>query len=112
MTHTPGTVSIARGVNVDTSDISIGQAVVNFIVAQATSSRRAAHLEKKIQSTQFDRDRGVGILVDDAGAREHLANALKFDRNVMKLARGSWGTGFGRTGTILDVKVTIWNVEV
>lgn len=105
-------INTASAVNVDPSDIATGQSVVNFIVAQATAARRARHLERKIQSIQFDREKGVGVLVDDDGARQHLANALKFDPKVTKLRPRREGTPYCRTGTIFGIEVTIWNVEV
>ena len=101
--------------NVDTRSIGTGLAIANVIVQEAERDRSSGtHLRGKIQSVSYDRDRGIGILVDDEGARQHLAAALGFNikgRPVNYRLAGI-GNGRGRTGEMHGFQVTIWNVEV
>lgn len=109
------TLSTAVLKNVDTRSIGTGLALANVIVQEAERDRASGtHLKGKIQSVQYDRDRGIGILVVDEGARQHLAAALGFNvkgRPVSYRLAGV-GAGKGRTGTMNGYPVTIWNVEV
>lgn len=95
--------------NVQTRNIGTGLALANIIVSEA---ERRTDMEGKIQSAQYDRDRGIGILVKDEGTRQHLANALGFNtkgRPSQYKVNGS--TGYGRKGQMFGYDVTIWNVD-
>jgi|1186.fasta_scaffold1220005_1 hypothetical protein len=109
-TNSETTVRSIYEVHPDPTDAVAGTALVTYIVAVAA---RRDRLRTSIISTQFHQKRGIGILVKDAGQREHLANALGFER-------ASWnrvefktpeGTGHARVGTIEGVEVHIWNLE-
>lgn len=94
--------------NIDTTNAPSGLNVASLI---ATESERREHLRGHIVSAQWDRDRGIGILVDDAGHRQHLANALGFDPEITRY-QTQFGTGFARTSNdFAGYKVTIWNLE-
>lgn len=97
--------------NVDTRSIATGLAVANVIVAEA---ERREHLEGKILSVQYERERGIGILVSNAGERQHLAAALGFNtRGRTKQYKVSGiGVGEAREGQMLGYTVSIWNLEV
>ena len=97
--------------NVAADSISTGLAVANVIVAEA---ERRPDLKGKIQSVQYDRTRGIGVLVVGEGDRQHLANALGFNTRgrPTRYSVGSVGVGYGRKGKMLGFDVTIWNVEV
>jgi hypothetical protein len=97
-------------VHPDPTDVVAGAALVTYIVAVAA---KRDHLRTAITSVQFDAERGIGILVQDAGQREHLANALGFERSewARETYRSNVGTGSARLGTIEGVEVRIWNLE-
>lgn len=94
--------------NVDPNRITSGMAVASLIAAEA--ERRE---DIKVQSVQYDRDRGIGVLVEDAGDRQHLAAALGLNtRGRTTTFRVSGiGVGEGRSGEMLGYKVTVWNLE-
>jgi hypothetical protein len=100
--------SIASVKNADTTSPVTGIAVTNLIVAEAA---RRVHLADGILSAQWDRERGIGLLMADAGQRQHLANALDFDKTVETFYVRSIGTGLSRSGTMFGFTVTIWNLE-
>lgn len=111
------TTTLAEAVlkNVDSRSIGTGLAVAQVIVQEAERDRRSGtHLKGKIQSVQYDRDRGIGILVVDEGARQHLAAALGFNTRgrPVNFRLNGIGAGRGRTGEMFGYQVTIWNVEV
>jgi hypothetical protein len=93
--------------NAETTSPLQGHAVIALILAVA---ERRPHLQASIQSFQYDQERGIGILVKDAGHREHLANALKFDKKVY-LRPQMLGSELLREGEIEGVHVVIWNLE-
>lgn len=108
-THTAAVRSIYE-VHPDPTDVVSGLALVTYIASVAARRER---LKKAIVSAMFDENRGIGILVRDAGMREHLANALGFDRTAEARSEFSVpeGTGYARRGTIEGVDVIVWNVE-
>lgn len=98
-------------VNADPADAVTGHAVLGLILAAAA---RRPHLRNAIESFQFDTERGIGVLVKDAGQRQHLANALGFAPKVTSFrvnSGGFQGTGNRRNSVIEGIKVTIWNYE-
>ncbi len=108
MTTKQGTYASGTIVNADGTNAASGAAIIATVVAEAP---RRTHLVDGIVSVQWDRERGVGILVDNAGQRQHLANALKFDPAVWAINMRALGQGYARGGTLLGHDVTIWNVE-
>lgn len=111
------TTTLAEAVlkNVDSRSIGTGLAVAQVIVQEAERDRQSGtHLKGAIQSVSYDRDRGIGILVNSEGARQHLAAALGFNTKgrPVNYRTNGLGTGKGRTGEMLGYQVTIWNVEV
>lgn len=108
-TNSPVVRSIYQ-VNPEPADVVSGAALLTYIVSVAA---RREHLRDSVLSIQFDRVRGIGILVKDAGSREHLANALGMPRDAgsYKENRTNVGTGMARVGTIECVEVWIWNLE-
>ena len=108
MTKT-STLSEAILKNIDASNATTGVAVASLIMAEAN---RREHLAGHVASIQWDRSRGIGVLVDDAGHRQHLANALALNPSIIKISNtGGLGTGYGRMGTFTGYAVTVWNVE-
>lgn len=103
-------------VNVDPADAGTGYAIIGLVIAQVNKPSRT-RLHGALLSFQFDSEHGVGILVRDAAARQHLANALRLggpkDVTETRLTyQGVKGTGYFRDGTIEDIPVKIWNFEV
>lgn len=94
--------------NADTTNPFQGNAVIAIVLAAAA---QRDDLRTGIVSFQYDAERGVGILVKDAGVRQHLANALRFEKTVEYFPVSKLGTGFTRTGEIEGVGVRIWNLE-
>lgn len=96
--------------NVQTEDANTGLAVAHLIMAEAN---RREHLAGGVASVQWDRGRGIGVLVDDAGQMRHLAHALSLSTDMLprKIDGGHQGTGRGKTGTFAGYQVTIWYVE-
>lgn len=94
--------------NVDTSNCFQGNAVVALILAAAA---QRDHTRNGLVSFQYDATRGVGVLVVDAGVRQHLANSLKFDSIVSEVRVNGMCLGYCRTGKIEGIDVTIWNLE-
>lgn len=111
MTKTSSSLSAAVLKNVETEDATSGLAVASLIMAEAN---RREHLAGGVQSIQWDRKRGIGVLVDDAGQMIHLANALSLTVSMVPRALdgGRRGVGRGRTGTFAGHTVTVWYVEV
>lgn len=109
-TNTQTNVRSIYEVHPDPTDIASGLALVTYI---ATVAARRKNLCKAIVSGQFHEERGIGILVRDAGQREHLANALGFERApwARETFRVPEGEGHARLGTIEGVEVRIWNLE-
>jgi hypothetical protein len=106
------TVHTATAVNVDPSDISTGKMVTDFIMAAVMADRRAAHLRKGVESMQFHRKYGVGVLCTDSGVRNHLANALHFAAKPINGSRTREGLPVVIEGEIFGVTVKIWNYEI
>lgn len=104
-----GPRSTATLVNVHTTSVATGQAVIGLILAQAFERD---HLRSNIQSFQYDSDFGVGILMKDAGSRQHLASALGFDRAISAIKDGNRTIGAARKGHLLGVQVTVWDREI
>jgi hypothetical protein len=103
-------------VNSDPADPGTGYAIIGLVMAQANKPKRT-HLHGCVLSFQYEQERGIGILVRDAGARQHLANALALgtpkDVDSKPLTfDGVRGTGHFRSGVIEGIKVKIWNFEV
>ncbi len=105
---TPGVRSHLTIVNADPANVATGTAVMSLIVAEAS---RRPHLAEAITSIQYDTERGVGVLVTDAGTRQHLANALGFHSQTEDYRLPRIGTGIARRGQMAGVLVTIWNIE-
>lgn len=103
------TISTAVLKNIRSENATTGIAVASLIMAEAN---RREHLAGGVQSIQWDRDRGIGVLVDDEGQMLHLSNALDLPSDVSKTRMGALGTGLGRTGTFAGYKVTVWYVEI
>lgn len=95
--------------NVAREDASTGMAVASLIMAEAN---RREHLAGGVKSIQWDRERGIGVLVDDLGQAEHLANALSLPKTIRTHKMGPLGTGLGRDGVFAGYRVTVWTVEV
>lgn len=102
-------------VNADPADPGTGYAIIGLVMAQANKPSRT-HLHGSVLSFQYDQERGIGILVRDAGARQHLANALHLGspKNVeeFRITSPVPGKGFARTGVIEGIAVRIWNFEI
>jgi hypothetical protein len=107
-TKTAGPRSHLAIVNADPANAVTGTAVMSVIVAEAA---RRPHLKDSIHSIQFEKDRGIGVLVIDAGAREHLANVYGFAPDLIQYNLRGAGMGYARQGEMAGVQVTIWNVE-
>jgi hypothetical protein len=105
---TPGIRSHLTIVNADPANVATGTAVMSLIVAEAT---RRPHLAEAILSIQYDIERGVGVLVIDAGARQHLANVLGFASHTTDYRLRNVGTGIARDGEMAGVQVIVWNIE-
>lgn len=95
--------------NVAKENATSGMAVANLIMAEAN---RREHLAGGVSSVQWDRERGIGVLVDDLGQMEHLANALSLPKTIRTHRMGALGTGLGRDGVFAGYRVIIWTVEV
>jgi hypothetical protein len=97
--------------NVSTENATSGIAVAALIMAEAN---RRQHLAGGVQSIQWDRANGVGVLVDDEGQMIHLANALSLTVRMVprKIDGGKQGVGHGRTGEFAGHLVTVWYVEI
>lgn len=97
-------------VNADPADAATGHAVLGLVLAAAA---RRPHLRGSIVSFQFDQERGIGILVQDAGHRQHLANSLGFDGEIQdfRVSSPAPGVGYQREGMIEGILVRIWNFE-
>lgn len=102
-------------VNADPADPLTGYMIIGLVMAQANKPSRT-HLHGSVLSFQYDQERGIGILVRDAGARQHLANALALgspkDVNEFRITSPIPGTGYARYGEIEGITVKIWNFEV
>lgn len=109
MASTLGTRSHLTIVNADPANVATGTAVMSLIVAEAS---RRPHLAEAITSIQYDTERGVGVLMVDAGTRQHLANALGFAKDVFEGRHRPEGQPLMRTGMMAGVEVNIWNVEI
>jgi hypothetical protein len=107
-TKTAGERSHLTIVNSDPANILTGVSIQLAIVSEA---QRRPHLMDGISTVQWNRDNGVSVLVNDAGIRQHLANALGFEPKVEEYGIRELGTGFARTGEMAGVPVMIWNVE-
>lgn len=114
MTKTPSSLSETVLKNIETQDANTGMAVANLIMAQVNADRRRLHLAGGVQSVQWDRQRGIGLLMNDAGQMIHLANLLSLTATMVPRAidGGRRGVGRGRTGTFAGHTVTVWYVEV
>jgi hypothetical protein len=109
MTETSTNATLYQ-VNPDPADPATGHAVTGLILATA---HRRAHLRDAIVSFEYSTERGIGIRVDDAGQRQHLANALGFDTVLAEFRVPQLhGKGISRSGTIEDIPVYIWNLEL
>jgi hypothetical protein len=110
MTKT-STLSTAVLKNVAAENATSGLAVASLIMAEAN---RRQHLAGGVQSVQWERSRGIGVLVDNAGQMAHLANALSLTDHMQPrpINGGREGVGYGRTGTFAGHAVTVWYVEV
>jgi hypothetical protein len=101
-------------VNVDPADPGTGYAIIGLVMAQAHKPGRT-HLHGSVLSFQYDQERGIGILVRDAGARQHLANSLGLgtpkDVEEFRITSPIPGTGYARNGEIEGIAVKIWNFE-
>jgi hypothetical protein len=97
--------------NVASENATSGIAVANLIMSEAN---RREHLAGGVQSIQWDRSRGVGVLVDDRGQMIHLANALSLSIHMKprSIDSGKQGVGYGRTGMFAGHLVTVWYVEI
>lgn len=94
--------------NVTATNPVSGLAAMGMIGAEIT---RRSNLVDKMESIQWDEKRGIGVLMKDAGARQHAANALGLPTEIERFQVERIGTGFARTGPFLGVQVTIWNLE-
>jgi len=96
--------------NIDAENATTGVAVMALIMAEAN---RREHLAGAVQSVQWDRTRGIGVLVDDAGHRQHLANALSLGvpKDIFQVTMRGLGHGEGRQGVFAGFHVTVWNME-
>lgn len=110
MTTTTSTASVTTIVNPNPASVALGVATMSLILAMIVDR---PHLRDAILSIQFDVERGVGILVKDAGTRQHLANTVRLGHrmDVEEFAVKGIGKGFARTGEINGQDVTIWNIE-
>jgi hypothetical protein len=97
--------------NVAVQNATSGVAVANLIMSEAN---RREHLAGGVQSIQWDRANGIGVLVDAEGQMIHLANALSLTVRMVprKIDGGRLGIGHGRTGELAGHKVTVWYVEI
>jgi len=99
--------------NIENDNVNSGVAVAALIMAEAN---RREHLNGGVQSVEVNRERGIGVLVDDEGQMEHLSHALSLDTDTKRVknynAGGTPGTGWGRTGAFAGFHVTVWYIEV
>jgi hypothetical protein len=103
------TTTLAEAIlkNVQTSDATSGVAVAGLIMAEAN---RREHLAGGVQSVMWDRESGIIVQVDNAGQRQHLANAIDLPKAVTPF-RGGALRGDARTGVFAGYRVVIWNLE-
>lgn len=106
-TRTLGTRSHLTVVNPDPSNAVTGAAVVSLIVAEAA---RRPHLVDAIQGLSYSPGR-VGVIMRDAGTRQHLANALGFGPDVHEGKARREGKPYMRSGEMVGIEVNVWNVE-
>lgn len=108
---TQSTASVTTIVNPNPASVALGVAVQSLILASIVDR---PHLRDGITDINWNNERGVGVLVTDAGVRQHLANAVRVgspkDKPTKYNVHGI-GTGYAREGELLGVKVTIWNIE-
>jgi hypothetical protein len=97
--------------NVKADNATSGAAVANLIMSEAN---RREHLAGGVQSFQWERSRGIGILVDHVDQMLHLANALSLTVHMKPrpIDGGRQGVGYGRTGMFAGHLVTVWYVEI
>lgn len=114
MTKQSSTLSQAILKNIDTRNVNTGMGVTNLIVNMVNEDRRRAHLAGGVKGFAWDRDSGIGLLMDDAGQMIHLANALSLTEHMKPrpIDGGRLGTGYGRTGIFAGFTVTVWYVEI
>lgn len=96
--------------NVDASNAASGTNVAAQIALEA---ERRPKLKGRLIDVNWNRKDGIGIQVDDAGPREHLANALELDRytQMKRVTYPAPGMAYSRTGKFAGFTVTVWNVE-
>ena len=97
--------------NVDTTNATNGVLVAMQIAAEAD---RRPKLTGSIIDANWNRSEGIGIEVDEAGHRQHLANALELDKAVtsFRITSPAPATGYKRTGRFAGYMVTVWNREI
>src|SRR6187549_3686542 len=93
--------------NIDTSNPQTGQALADLILAEAN---RREHLHGAVRQANWDPTWGIVILVEDAGHRQHLANAIDLPPETFSYRTGML-RGTGREGEFHGYKVTIWNLD-
>lgn len=108
MTKTMSTIheGILKNVNAETS--LTGQALANLILAEAN---RREHLSGAVKSATWDPQFGVTVLVDNAGHREHLANAIGLPRKTTRYRSGAL-IGEARVGNFMGYRTVVWNLEL
>jgi hypothetical protein len=92
-------------VNTDATDVRTGHAVLGIVLAQAALR---PDLASAVEGFVFDHQNGIAVLVNSAGARQHLANALALPKGTESLLLAG-GFGTARRGEMLGITVTIWN---
>jgi hypothetical protein len=98
--------------NVKSENATSGVAVAGLIMAEAN---RREHLAGGVKSVEWNRENGIGVLVDDEGQMEHLSNALSLPRSVRTVKNynsGTPGHGLGRSGVFAGYNVIVWYIEV
>jgi hypothetical protein len=107
---TTSTASVTTIVNPNPASVALGVTVQSLILAMIVDR---PHLRDGITDINYNVERGVGVLVKDAGIRQHLANTVKVGepKDVTEYKVAGLGTGYAREGELLGVKVTIWNLE-
>ena len=94
--------------NVDARNATSAAALVQMITAAANER---PHLRGSIRGFQWGDEGGIGILVEDAGHRMHLANAIGLPRALTEVTVPLIGKGVAREGNWGGFHVRIWNLE-
>jgi hypothetical protein len=94
--------------NVDPTNPTRAMAAMNAAGVEITSR---VNLTDKMVSIQWDKERGIGILMADIGARNHAANALNLTDDVAPIVVPKIGKGYARAGMWMGIPTVVWVLE-